>query len=83
MSVREPVLCVICLEYTTLCPVNTKCGHKFHKKCLKPWADKYNSCPICREALNKNKPVLKCISSFITDDDHEVALRLQMEILMR
>jgi hypothetical protein len=82
MSLKTPILCVICLEHTTAFPSTTKCGHKFHKKCIKPWADKYNSCPICRKPLNRNKPVVKCISSFITDDDHDVALRLQMEMLL-
>lgn len=45
--------CPICLEMfeefnedTTLCTL--KCGHSYHKKCVKDWLCKDNSCPNCR-----------------------------------
>ena len=49
----EGELCVICLEnmkcneyYRTL-----KCNHKYHKRCIDKWINKYNNyyCPTCKE----------------------------------
>ncbi|KAI9864104.1 MAG: PHD and RING finger domain-containing protein 1 [Trichoglossum hirsutum] len=28
------------------------CGHNLHDTCLKPWVDRANSCPICRQSFN-------------------------------
>jgi len=52
------------------------CGHKFHKKCIKPWAKSNNSCPVCRKAINPNKPIEKCVLN-TENEDHELAIRLQ------
>jgi hypothetical protein len=27
------------------------CGHDCHHECLKPWAERANSCPICRASF--------------------------------
>jgi hypothetical protein len=40
----------------------------------------YNSCPVCRQSLDKNKPIVKCISSFIQDGDSDFAFQLQMNM---
>ena len=29
------------------------CGHDLHNDCLKPWVERANSCPICRQAFNQ------------------------------
>ena len=29
------------------------CGHNLHDACLKPWVERANSCPICRQNFNK------------------------------
>lgn len=29
------------------------CGHDLHNECLKPWVERANSCPICRQCFNK------------------------------
>ena len=29
------------------------CGHILHNDCLKPWVERANSCPICRQSFNK------------------------------
>lgn len=29
------------------------CGHSLHDECLKPWVERANSCPICRQNFNK------------------------------
>lgn len=28
------------------------CGHDLHDDCLKPWVERANSCPICRQSFN-------------------------------
>lgn len=28
------------------------CGHDLHNECLKPWVERANSCPICRQKFN-------------------------------
>ena len=66
--------CVICFsdKYTNknvnleLSLYTTKCGHKFHRKCLKTWCYTNNSCPNCRtldvmiisSSQNSNPPSL-------------------------
>lgn len=29
------------------------CGHNLHDECLKPWVERANSCPICRQKFNQ------------------------------
>ena len=29
------------------------CGHYLHDECLKPWVERANSCPICRQTFHK------------------------------
>ncbi|MCJ1455799.1 hypothetical protein MMC28_006155 [Mycoblastus sanguinarius] len=29
------------------------CGHNLHNECLKPWVERANSCPICRQSFNQ------------------------------
>ena len=42
--------CSICLENEGLL-VPSKCGHKFHTKCLVKWLENKNTCPNCRENI--------------------------------
>ncbi|KAL8722028.1 MAG: hypothetical protein Q9225_001404 [Loekoesia sp. 1 TL-2023] len=53
------------------------CGHDLHNGCLKPWVERANSCPICRQCFNKVElsvlvggPV---ISSYSVNDRTQVA----------
>ena len=34
--------------------VNLDCKHYFHRKCIKKWLDKNNTCPNCRAKINNN-----------------------------
>ena len=46
--------CSICLEYYKSNDIisKIKCGHMFHKECLKPWIDSENyNCPLCRRNI--------------------------------
>lgn len=50
--------CSICLE--TIGEKNncvTECGHKYHMSCLMKWTMKNNSCPACRNKINKEEEV--------------------------
>ena len=42
------VTCVICLEDINGNNKTLQCGHTFHKKCIKKWFKKNNTCPTCR-----------------------------------
>ncbi|KAJ9296511.1 hypothetical protein DTO271G3_5209 [Paecilomyces variotii] len=53
------------------------CGHNLHNNCLKPWVERANSCPICRQSFNVVEltdiiggPVL---SSYVVPDKVQVA----------
>lgn len=45
--------CAICLEgkaETSLPWVRTRCGHLFHRKCLRAWANRGGvTCPLCQD----------------------------------
>ena len=46
---RGPICC-ICLEVETdaILPV---CGHRFHRDCILKWAERNNTCPMCRRCM--------------------------------
>ncbi|EEH44738.1 uncharacterized protein PADG_01027 [Paracoccidioides brasiliensis Pb18] len=53
------------------------CGHTLHDECLKPWVERANSCPICRQNFNMVEltdtvggPV---VSSYCVEDRVQVA----------
>ena len=62
--------CAICFEETA---DTIKCGHYFHPECIKPWADEYNSCPICKKPVDKTKPVKKFGYKSDTTGDGQMA----------
>ena len=45
-------MCSICLvdnpKYRNL---TVRCGHRFHKKCIKKWLKNNYCCPVCREVI--------------------------------
>ncbi|KAI9824495.1 MAG: hypothetical protein M1819_000850 [Sarea resinae] len=54
------------------------CGHNMHNECLKPWVERANSCPICRQNFNlvelsskvgDRTQVAEIDPSMIIDDD--------------
>lgn len=48
------------------------CGHVLHDECLKPWVERANSCPICRQTFNQVNVSDKLggMSSFYSCDCH-------------
>ncbi|KAF2804021.1 uncharacterized protein BDZ99DRAFT_452513 [Mytilinidion resinicola] len=53
------------------------CGHNLHNECLKPWVERANSCPICRQSFNTVE-LSACIggpmlSSYPVQDKQQVA----------
>ncbi|KAL8783952.1 MAG: hypothetical protein Q9213_004282 [Squamulea squamosa] len=53
------------------------CGHDLHNGCLKPWVERANSCPICRQSFNKVELSLllggPVASSYTVDNRTQVA----------
>ena len=52
---KKPKECSICfnvIQKEDLCTLD--CNHSFHKICIYKWFIKTNTCPICRQDLNKD-----------------------------
>ena len=68
---EEPELCSICWEEMgdkkNKC--STTCGHEFHLDCILNTYDVNNSCPLCREPLNKTD--FKLAVAIVEEDDYE------------
>ena len=50
---NKNIICPICIEEMEEGQVISKikkCGHIYHKECIKPWVYKNFNCPICRES---------------------------------
>ncbi|GJN29104.1 hypothetical protein PR202_gb17297 [Eleusine coracana subsp. coracana] len=50
----EQVMCAICLDELRqgqLCREVPACRHMFHEACIRMWARKTNSCPLCRVTI--------------------------------
>ncbi|CAN6201868.1 unnamed protein product [Urochloa humidicola] len=50
----EPPACAICLDELRqgqLCSEVPSCRHIFHEGCIRAWARKRNSCPLCRAKI--------------------------------
>ncbi|CAN6214326.1 unnamed protein product [Urochloa humidicola] len=49
-----PPACAICLDelrHGQLCSEVPACRHVFHEGCIRAWARKKNSCPLCRAKI--------------------------------
>ncbi|CAG7922135.1 unnamed protein product [Penicillium olsonii] len=53
------------------------CGHILHNNCLKPWVERANSCPICRQSFNmvelSDRPGGAVVSSYAVQDRTQTA----------
>ncbi|KAI9809419.1 MAG: hypothetical protein M1827_006855 [Pycnora praestabilis] len=53
------------------------CSHNLHDECLKPWVERANSCPICRQSFNSVELIYKIggpvVSSYAVQDKTQVA----------
>lgn len=56
------------------------CGHYFHDKCISKWLKYNNTCPVCRENIDKTTLcLLKCYFKFfdnLPDDILSIAINL-------
>jgi len=56
------------------------CGHDLHDECLKPWVERANSCPICRQSFNEvelstrvgGEAVNACLSTLVNYADNSI-----------
>jgi len=71
--------CSVCLEnFDCNDTIKLHCNHSFHKDCLEKWTE-YNSCPICRNPIDYNKPIQKLRVDNINEDE-QFAERLQFTL---
>ena len=49
--------CGICLGGLRAPTVGDLCAHVFCAECLSRWAQRSNSCPVCRKPLRRDSPV--------------------------
>ena len=68
-SLKNDDICPICatpyLEDQYPLVVKLRCGHKFDLECIGIWFKQHSSCPMCRQGVEKRKPVV------IPDDEEE------------
>ena len=68
-SLKKDDTCPICatpyLEDQFPLVVKLRCGHKFDLECIGIWFKERSSCPMCRQGVEKIKPVV------ISDDEEE------------
>jgi hypothetical protein len=82
--------CTICLEACIAYPelVTTKCGHTFHRKCLKDWLNKNNVCPNCKgsepwaEFVPLAKPTCPCCGANVTGSGPNIPTGMVMVGMM-
>jgi len=48
IKISNDELCSICYSKGGSHRVDLPCGHNFHKKCILPWIQENNTCPLCR-----------------------------------
>lgn len=60
--------CSICMsKITKINYTKTKCGHTYHKKCLRIWFTKNSTCPMCRQCISCGDPDCKGSIKLPTD----------------
>lgn len=68
-SLKKDDTCPICttpyLEDQYPLVVRLRCGHKFDLECIGIWFKEHSSCPMCRQGVEKRKPIV------IPDDEEE------------
>ena len=53
--IESDITCSICLDPITSNGHTTKCGHCFHKTCIKTALHTSRNCPYCRTKITRNK----------------------------
>jgi Ring finger domain len=68
-SLKMDDVCPICatpyLEDQYPLVVKLRCGHKFDLECIGIWFKEHSNCPMCRQPVERRKPVA------IPDDEEE------------
>lgn len=67
--------CAICLEKLSVKSANVgECRHEFCYVCIKDWATRENTCPVCRKRFT-------CIETFADDNDDDDDDKKQIEVV--
>ena len=61
-DIEEEVICGICLDSIQVFSIQLKddaikiprCGHRFHKGCIKKWLEQKPCCPYCNRDLSES-----------------------------
>jgi Ring finger domain len=61
-TLKKDDLCAICttpyLEDQFPLVVKLRCGHRFDLECIGIWFKEHSTCPMCRQQVEKQKPVV-------------------------
>lgn len=49
----QPSAALTTLDESAIIAHLLPCGHCLHNECLRPWVERANSCPICRQNFNE------------------------------
>lgn len=44
--------CAVCREAFKAQATSLPCKHLYHQECIRPWLERHNSCPLCRQAVS-------------------------------
>jgi len=61
IKAEEESICCICMDVCVKCELASinSCKHKFCFSCIEKWADRENTCPLCKERFTKIERVHK------------------------
>jgi hypothetical protein len=61
IKAEEENICCICMDVCVKCELASinSCKHKFCFSCIEKWADRENTCPLCKERFSKIERVHK------------------------
>lgn len=65
-NIAKCLQCPVCQDDLVVPMVLPRCGHSFCYSCVKTWCQSNPNCPICRQALDSNPPVLNHTLNSVT-----------------
>ena len=62
--------CIICIDDSDDERSTLQCGHRFHTECVKPWMERWQTCPLCRKRDTITFPPISCHSNCLISINH-------------